>query len=73
MCFISVKDRLPDTFCDVLAVKKNGRVYIMSYHAPFDTGKRIFQCFWFGKWIDQHSQVTHWMLIPNTPSTQQKD
>lgn len=65
--WISVKDRLPETNCDVLVAKNNGRVFQMSYHAPFDSGKRIFQWWGFGKWVDQHSQVTHWMPLPEPP------
>lgn len=65
--WISVEDRLPETSCDVLAVKRNGLIVQMSYHAPFDHGKRIFQWWGFGEWIDQHSQVTHWMPIPDLP------
>ena len=65
--WISVKDQLPKTNCDVLVLKRNGRVFQMSYHAPFDSGKRIFQWWGFGKWINQHSQVTHWMKLPNPP------
>lgn len=67
MEWISVKDRLPEDSCDVLVAKRNGRVFKMSYHAPFDSGKRIFQWFGFGKWIDQHSQITHWMPLPEPP------
>jgi hypothetical protein len=65
--WISVNDRLPETNCDVLVAKTNGRVFQMSYHAPFDSGKRIFQWWGFGKWVDQHSQVTHWMPLPSPP------
>ena len=65
--WIKTEDQLPKTNCDVLVLKRNGRVFQMSYHAPFDSGKRIFQWWGFGKWIDQHSQVTHWMKLPNPP------
>lgn len=68
MEWISVKDRLPETNCDVLVAKQNGRVFQMSYHAPFDSGKRIFQWWGFSKWVDQHSQVTHWMPLPEPPN-----
>jgi len=68
MEWIDVNDRLPDTNCEVLAAKNNGRVFQMSYHAPFDSGKRAFQWWGFGKWVDQHSQVTHWMPIPDHPN-----
>jgi hypothetical protein len=67
MHWVSVADKLPETNCDVLVAKRNGKVYQMSYHAPFDSGKRIFQWWGFGKWVDQHSQVTHWMRIPEPP------
>ena len=66
--WISVAERLPETACDVLVVKHNGRVFMMSYHAPFDSGKRIFQWWGFGNWVDQNSQVTHWMLLPVAPA-----
>jgi len=66
--WISVSDRLPETSCDVLAAKHNGKVYQMSYHAPFDSAKRIFQWWGFGQWVNQHSQVTHWMPIPPHPA-----
>ncbi len=65
--WISVEDRLPETNCKVFAVKKNGRAFQMSYHAPFGSDKRIFQWWGFGNWVDQHSQVTHWMPLPSPP------
>jgi len=67
MEWISVKDRLPETNMSVLVAKHNGRVFQMSYHRPFDSGMRIFQWWGFGKWLDQHSQVTHWMPLPAPP------
>jgi len=67
MHWVSVTDRLPETNCDVLAYKQNGLITQMSYHAPFDSGKRIFQWWGFGSWLDQHSQVTHWMPMPKPP------
>lgn len=66
--WISVNDRLPENNCDVIVTKRNGKVYQMSYHAPFDSAKRIFQWWGFGKWVDQHSQVTHWMPLPSPPA-----
>lgn len=65
--WVAVTERLPETNCDVLVVKKNGKVVPMSFHAPFDSGKRIFQWWGFGAWVDQHKQVTHWMPIPEPP------
>lgn len=67
MEWIDVNEKLPETNCDVLVAKKNGRVILMSYHAPFDSGKRIFQWWGFGAWLDQHRQVTHWMSLPKPP------
>jgi len=68
MKWISVKERLPETQMNVLVVKENGKVFEMSYHAPFDSDKRIFQWWAFGKYIDQHNQVTHWMPLPEPPT-----
>lgn len=65
--WVAVTERLPETNCDVLVVKKNGKVVSMSFHAPFDSGKRIFQWWGFGAWIDQNRQVTHWMPMPEPP------
>lgn len=65
--WVSVKDRLPENNCYVLACKSNGLISQMSYHAPFDSGKRIFQWWAFGYWLDQNSQVTHWMPLPELP------
>jgi hypothetical protein len=65
--WVAVTERLPETNCDVLVVKKNGKVVPMSFHAPFDSGKRIFQWWGFGAWVDQHKQVTHWMPMPEPP------
>jgi len=67
MQWVSVTDRLPENNCEVLVTKENGRVFAMSYHAPFDSCKRIFQWWGFGKWVDQHRQVTHWMYMPQPP------
>lgn len=72
MEWISVKERLPETNCNVIVSKINGGIYQMSYHAPFDSGKRIFQWWGFGKWVDQHSQVEYWMLLPSLPTRKQK-
>lgn len=66
--WISVKDRLPSEVCTVLVAKINGKIMIMSYHAPFDSGKRMFQWWAFGKWQIQDSQVTHWMQLPKLPN-----
>lgn len=65
--WISVEDGLPDYNYEVLVLKSNGLIVVMSYHAPFDFGKRKFHWWAFGKWIDQHSQVTHWMPLPDPP------
>jgi len=65
--WVSVTDKLPDENCDVLVVKKNGKVFQMSYHAPFDSTKRIFQWWGFGEWVDQHRQISHWMYLPKPP------
>ncbi len=65
--WISVNERFPDINCDVLVAKRNGRILQMSYHSPFDSGKRIFHWWGFGRWMDQHSQVTHWQLLPSAP------
>lgn len=65
MVGISVNEQLPDTHCDVLVTKKNGRVFQMSYHTPPGGDKRIFQYWGDGQWIDQHSNVTHWTPLPN--------
>lgn len=69
MQWIDVKDSLPETNGNVLAYKSNGLITLMSYHAPFDSGKRIFQWWGFGEWLDQHSQVTHWLPLPEPPKT----
>lgn len=65
--WVSVDERLPDEICNVLVFKGNGKIVEMSYHAPFDSGRRIFQWWGFGKWNDQHSQITHWMPLPPPP------
>lgn len=67
MNWISVKERLPEEIMDVLVVKHNGLITVMSWHAPFDSGKRIFQWWGFGRWVNQHSQITHWMPLPEPP------
>lgn len=66
--WIRVEDRLPEEPCEVLVFKSNGRVFLMSFHAPFDRGERVFQWWGFGKWLDQHNQVTHWMPLPEPPT-----
>lgn len=65
--WISVKDELPESNTEVLCIKRNGLKVIMSYHAGFDTFVRKFYWWAFDKWIDQNSQVTHWMPLPNKP------
>jgi len=67
--WVAVSERLPETNCNVLVCKSNGLIKQMSYHAPFDSGKRLFHWWGFGTWINQHSQVTHWMPIPEPPYT----
>jgi hypothetical protein len=68
--WVSVEDRLPEEMGDYLVHKKNGLIIPMSYHAPFDSGKRIFQWWGFGKWVNQHSQITHWQPLPSPPKTE---
>lgn len=63
--WISVDDELPNEVGDYLVKKIDGSITIMSYHPRFDSGKRIFQWFGFGMWIDQHKKVTHWRPINN--------
>jgi hypothetical protein len=65
--WVAVSERLPETNCYVLVHKSNGLIAQMSYHAPFDSDKRLFHWWGFGTWINQHSQVTHWMPMPDTP------
>lgn len=67
MRWISVTDRLPDNNMNVLAYKTSGLITQMSFHAPFDSGQRIFQWWGFGTWLNQNSQVTHWMPMPFPP------
>ena len=67
MRWVSVKDALPNENCEVLAYKTSGLITQMSFHVPFDSAERIFQWWGFGIWLNQHSQVTHWMLMPPAP------
>jgi len=61
--WISVEDELPSEIGQYLVKKLHGQITIMHFHAPFDSGKRIFQWWGFGRWNDQHKQVTHWKPI----------
>ena len=61
--WISVDDELPSEIGQYLVKKLHGRITVMHFHAPFDSGKRIFQWWGFGRWNDQHKQVTHWKPI----------
>lgn len=65
--WVAVSERLPETNCNVLTYKSNGLITQMSFHAPFDSDKRQFHLWGFGNWINQHSQVTHWMTMPEPP------
>jgi hypothetical protein len=49
---------------NVLAYKKMGLITQMSYHARL-TLKVYFSMVGFGTWLNQHSQVTHWMYMPD--------
>ena len=69
MRWVSVKDELPRENSNVLVYKTSGLITQMSYHAPFDSQERIFQWWGFGNWLNQHSQVIHWMYMPEPPIT----
>lgn len=64
--WISVEDRLPETYCQVLiycpqSFPKNCRSLAANYYAD----NKKFYCDAFES---VHDDVTHWMLLP-TPST----
>lgn len=62
--WVSVKDRLPeDKMQPVIIAKFNGLVCEMMYQ----DGK--FE-YWQGRgqWLDQTSQITHWMPLPKPPT-----
>lgn len=67
--FISVDERLPEEITDCVVLKKGNKTpCVMSFHAAFDTGKRTFHWFAFGKWNDMSSKVTHYIPLPtHTP------
>jgi hypothetical protein len=65
--WVAVSERLPETNCEVLAYKANGLIAQMSFHSPFDSGKQQFHWWGFKTWLNQHSQVTHWMPMPEPP------
>jgi len=67
MHWVAVSERLPEINCNVLAYKSSGLITQMSFHASFDSGKRQFHWWGFGTWLNQHSQVTHWMPMPEPP------
>lgn len=68
MEWISVKDGLPETNIQVLACKHNGKVIQMSYHRESNDMPRNFYWWGFGGYIEQTSQVTHWMPLPAPPT-----
>ncbi len=56
MKWISVEDRLPEDYQDVLVWEEHaGRDYVLSWYAPF--------CGWWKETPD----VTHWMPLPDPP------
>ena len=59
--WISVKDRLPDAFCKVLAVwKANGETVI-------DTAFWTDSGFSVNHWVVMQTKITHWMPLPEPP------
>lgn len=65
MEWISVKDRLPDEYCQVLiycpqSFPKNCRVLAASFYD--DNG--LFYC---DAYEQVHHDVTHWMPLPDDP------
>jgi hypothetical protein len=71
MEWISVNDRLPEKCIDVIVAKQNGRVFAMTFRQ--ERGDKCMKFHWLGEggWYDQHSQVTHWMPLPEPPSMSQ--
>jgi hypothetical protein len=64
--WISVKDQMPPKNEDVLVLKKNRLITIMCYFGI--DGDYQIRWFSFGKWLDQTSQITHWMPLPCPPA-----
>ena len=60
--WISVEDRLPKLASFVIAYKDNGLVLGLYFNADSE--------FKYGE-IDQTSQVTHWMSLPDKPLNKQ--
>lgn len=62
MEWISVKNKLPTGGTNVIVHKHNGLVAEMryfNYKFQFSQGR--------GKWLDQTSQILHWMPLPEPP------
>lgn len=59
----AVSDSPPSTMGDCLCLDVDGKVFIGSYHHPFDSGLRTFNRWVINRWIVQ-PDVTHWIEIP---------
>lgn len=65
MGWISVKDQLPSGGSNVIVHKHNGLVCEMRFNVNNEFHWRQGN----GKWLDQTSQILHWMPLPEPPKT----
>lgn len=65
--WISVYDRLPETYGDYLTCDREGNIHVFFYHPEQSDPFNISPCH------AMYYQPTHWMYLPEPPETVEKE